>query len=161
MPELSADGHVTTRDRTLNVRIPKGIRPGQQIRLAGQGAAGYGGAEAGDLYLVVEFRDHPLYRVDGADLYLDLPVAPWEAALGAAVKVPTPLGKVGLKIPANSRQGQKLRLKGRGLSGKQAGDLYVVLQISLPAADNDAAKALYKQMQDELDFNPRAAMEVF
>jgi len=160
VPELTADGHVTTRERTLSVRIPKGIRPGQLIRLAGQGAPGLGGGEPGDLYLEVEFHNHPLYRVDGADIYLDLPVAPWEAALGANIKVPTPAGNIDLKIPANSRQGRKLRLKGRGLTGKQPGDLYVVLQVSLPPADSDAARSLYKQMQDQLGFNPRAAMGV-
>jgi curved DNA-binding protein len=160
VPELTGDGHVTTRERTLSVRIPKGIRPGQQIRLAGQGGRGLGGGEPGDLYLEVEFTDHPLYRVDGADIYLDLPVAPWEAALGATIKAPTPAGNIDLKIPANSGQGRKLRLKGRGLTGKQPGDLYVVLQVSLPPADSDAARTLYKQMQDQLGFNPRAAMGV-
>jgi len=159
VPELTEDGRVTTRDRTLNVRIPKGIRPGQQIRLAGQGGPGHGGAESGDLYLEVEFRNHPLYRVDGADLYLDLPVTPWEAALGATIKVPTPSGSIDLKIPVNSRQGGKLRLKGRGLIGKQPGDMYVVLQLTLPPGDNDAAKALYRQMEDQLGYNPRATME--
>lgn len=160
VPELTRDGHVTTRERTLSVRIPRGIRPGQQIRLAGQGAPGVGGGEPGDLYLEVEFADHPLYRVDGADIYLDLPVAPWEAALGANVKVPTPSGAIDLKIPANSGQGRKLRLKGRGLPGKQPGDMYVVLQVVLPPADNEAARDLYRQMQDQLRFNPRAAMGV-
>ncbi|MGD8672446.1 MAG: DnaJ C-terminal domain-containing protein [Thiogranum sp.] len=160
VPELTEDGHVTTRERTLSVRIPKGIRQGQQIRLAGQGGRGLGGGEPGDLYLEVEFTEHPLYRVDDADIYLDLPVAPWEAALGANVKVPTPAGNIDLKIPANSRQGRKLRLKGRGLTGKQPGDLYVVLQVSLPPADSDAARSLYKQMQDQLAFNPRASMGV-
>ena len=160
VPELTEDGHVTTRERTLSVRIPKGIRQGQQIRLAGQGGRGLGGGEPGDLYLEVEFTEHPLYRVDDADIYLDLPVAPWEAALGANVKVPTPAGNIDLKIPANSRQGRKLRLKGRGLTGKQPGDLYVVLQVSLPPADSDAARSLYKQMQDQLGFNPRASMGV-
>ena len=160
MPELSEDGHVVTRDRTLSVRIPKGIRPGQQIRLAGQGGAGLGGAESGDLYLAVEFRDHPLYSVDGADIYLDLPVAPWEAALGARIAAPTPSGVVDIKIPANSTQGRKLRLKDRGLVGKQPGDMFVVLQVALPPADSDAAKTLYRQMEDQLGFNPRATMGV-
>ncbi len=158
VPELTEDGHVTLRERTLSVRIPKGIRPGQQIRLAGQGGSGFGGAESGDLYLAVEFRDHPLYSVDGADLYLDLPVAPWEAALGGIIKAPTPSGVVDLKIPANSMQGSKLRLRGRGLIGKPPGDLYVVLQVALPPADSDAARSLYKQMEDQLGFNPRATM---
>jgi curved DNA-binding protein len=160
MPGLTEDGHVTTRDRTLSVRIPRGIRPGQQIRLAGQGGPGLGGGGSGDLYLEVEFRDHPLYSVDGGDIYLHLPVAPWEAALGANVKVPTPSGNIDLKIPPNSRQGSKLRLKGRGLTGKQPGDMYVVLQVTLPPADSDAARALYKQMQEQLGFNPRAKMGV-
>jgi curved DNA-binding protein len=160
VPEVTQDGHVVTRERTLNVRIPKGIRPGQQIRLAGQGAPGFGGAEAGDLYLEVQMRDHPLYRVDGADIYLNLPVAPWEAALGASIKAPTPGGAVDLKIPANSNQGRKMRLKGRGLPGKTPGDLYVVLQVTLPPADSDNARHLYEQMRDKLGFNPRAAMGV-
>jgi len=160
VPELTGDGHVTTRERTLSVRIPRGIRPGQLIRLPGQGASGLGGGEPGDLYLEVEFHDHPLYRVDGADIYLDLPVAPWEAALGANIKVPTPAGGIDLKIPGNSRQGRKLRVKGRGLAGKQPGDLYVVLQVVLPPADSDAAKALYGQMRDQLGFNPRTTLGV-
>lgn len=160
VPEVTEDGHVTTRERTLNVRIPKGVRSGQQIRLAGQGAPGFGGAESGDLYLEVEFRHNALYRVDGANILLDLPVAPWEAALGANVKVPTPSGTIDLKIPANSKQGQKLRLKSRGLPGKVPGDMYVVLQVTLPPANNDEARALYKQMEDQLGFNPRAALGV-
>lgn len=159
-PELTPDGHVTTRERTLNVRIPKGIRPGQQIRLAGQGSPGMGEGRPGDLYLEVEFREHPLYRVDGADVYLDLPVAPWEAALGASITAPTPAGKVDLKIPPNSNQGSKLRLKGRGLPGKTPGDLYVQLKVTLPPADNDKSRDMYRQMKDELDFNPRRTMEV-
>lgn len=159
-PTLTEDGHITTRDRVLNVRIPKGIRPGQQIRLKGQGDPGLGGGEAGDLYLEVEFRHHPNYRIDGADIYLDLPVTPWEAALGATIETPTPDGIVEIKIPPNSNQGRKLRLKGRGLSGKQPGDMYVVLQVMLPAADNDIAKKLYEQMQSQLNFNPRKTIGV-
>ena len=160
VPEWSDDGNIKTSERTLNVRIPRGIRPGQQIRLAGQGGPGLGGAESGDLYLEVEFRAHPLYRIQGADIYLDLPVAPWEAALGATLKAPTPSGFVDLKIPANSNQGRKMRLRGRGLPGKEPGDMYVVLQVTLPPADSDAARGLYKQMRDQLGFDPRAAMGV-
>ncbi|AXR06746.1 DnaJ C-terminal domain-containing protein [Salinimonas sediminis] len=158
MPTQTDDGHVTTRDRTLNIRIPKGIRAGQQIRLARQGGPGLGGAEPGDLYLEVAFNKHPLYRIDGGDIYLDLPVAPWEAALGAKIAVPVPSGNIELTIPANSRQGQKLRLKGRGLAGKKSGDLYVVLQVTLPPADSQEARDLYKQMEAQLGFNPRATM---
>ncbi len=160
IPELTADGHVTTRSRTLKVRIPKGIRQGQQIRLAGQGGAGFGGGEAGDLYLEVEFSPNSPYRVEGADVYLDLPLAPWEAALGAKVKVPTPSGAVDLKIPANSPAGKKLRLKGRGIPARQAGDLYVVLQIALPPADSDENRRLYENMKQEFSFNPRSSLEV-
>jgi curved DNA-binding protein len=160
VPELNAEGQVNTRTRTLSVRIPKGIRPGQQIRLAGQGAPGLGGAEAGDLYLEVRFHPHPLYRVDGGDIYLDLPVTPWEAALGATIQAPTPTGVVDLKIPANSAQGRKMRLKGRGLPGKSPGDFYVMLQVSLPPADSPEAERLYRQMAEKLDFNPRKTMGV-
>jgi curved DNA-binding protein len=160
VPSLTEDGHVIARERTLNVSIPKEIRPGQQIRLAGQGGQGIGGGEAGNLYLEVQFRDHPVYRVDGADLYVDLPVAPWEAALGTSVKVPTPGGKVDLKIPPNSNQGRKLRLKGRGLPGKTPGDLYVVLKVTLPPADSEDAKRLYEEMKDKLGFNPRTNIGV-
>jgi curved DNA-binding protein len=158
MPELTADGHVTTRERTLNVRIPQGVRSGQQIRLAGHGGAGLGNAPPGDLYLEVELRPHPLYRVDGTDLYLDLPVAPWEAALGATVQVPTPAGTVDLKIPAGSATDRKLRLKGRGLPAREPGDLYVVLRVTLPPADTERARALYRRMQEELHFDPRAGL---
>ncbi len=160
MPEVSPDGHVVTRKRTLKVRIPKGIRQGQQIRLAGQGATGMGNGKAGDLYLEIEFRPHGFYRVEGADVYLELPLAPWEAALGASVKVPTPSGAIDLKIPANSQAGKKLRLKGRGIPAKTPGDLYVVLQIALPPADNDKARAIYERMKEELEFDARATMEV-
>jgi len=158
-PEATPDGRVTSRTRTLNVRIPKGVKQGQRIRLAGQGGPGLGG-EAGDLYLGVEFSPHRHYRVEGSDVYLDLPVAPWEAGLGATVKVPTPAGDVDLKIPAGSQQGRKLRLKGRGIPAKPPGNLYVVLQIALPPADSRKAKKMYKQMQEEMDFNPRAGLGV-
>jgi curved DNA-binding protein len=159
-PAVDDQGHVRTRERTLNVRIPKGIKAGQQIRLAGQGSPGFGGGPSGDLYLEVEFKPHKLYRVDGRDLYLDLPLAPWEAALGAKVRVPTPAGVVELNIPAHSATGKKMRLKGRGLPGKTAGDLYVVVTIVLPPADDQAATDLYRQMEREMAFNPRANLEV-
>ncbi len=159
-PELDEQGRVQTRERTLNVRIPKGVKQGQSIRLAGQGAPGMGEGKAGDLYLEVEFKPHPFYRVDGRDLYLDLPVAPWEAALGATVKVPTPGGIVDLKVPAGSRQGRKLRLKGRGIPGNPPGDFYVVLQIALPPAKTEEDRALYRKMEQQMAFNPRARLGV-
>jgi curved DNA-binding protein len=160
VPTADAQGRVSTRERVLNVTIPKGIRAGQHIRLGGQGSPGVGEGKAGDLYLEVEFRAHPLYRVDGRDLYLDLPVAPWEAALGATVKVPTLGGIVELKIPENSVSGRKMRLKGRGIPGDPPGDCYVILSIALPPADTEAAKDLYRKMAQELNFNPRARMGV-
>jgi curved DNA-binding protein len=165
VPEIDADGRLLTKERTLNVHVPKGILPGQHIRLAGQGArppadSASGHGTAGDLFIEVEFQPHPLYRLDGRDLYLDLPVAPWEAALGAAVKTPTPTGTVDLKIPAASHAGSKLRLKGRGIPASPPGDFYVVLQIALPPAAADEAKAAYAAMAAALPFNPRANLGV-
>jgi curved DNA-binding protein len=159
MPELTPDGQVRNRRRTLKVRIPKGIKQGQQIRLAKQGGAGFGGGENGDLYLEVEFDRHSRYRVEGADVFLTLPVAPWEAALGATVKVPTPSGPVDLKIPPNSQGGKRLRLKGRGIPAREPGDFYVELRIALPAADSDQDRRAYENMEQTFAFNPRADME--
>jgi curved DNA-binding protein len=151
---------VRTRPRTLSVRIPKGVRQGQQIRLAGQGGAGFGGGTAGDLYLEIEFDPNGRYRVEGADVYFVLPVAPWEAALGATVKAPTPAGPVDLKIPPNSQGGKKLRLKGRGIPAREPGDFYVELRIALPPADDARAREAYEALQREFAFNPRVGMEV-
>lgn len=158
--ELGADGRPAVKNRTLKVNIPKGVRQGQHIRLAGQGSAGQGGGAAGDLYLEIEFSAHPFYRVEGGDVYLDLPVAPWEAALGATVTAPTPNGNVELKIPPGSESGRKMRLKGRGIPGSNVGDLYVQLQVVLPPAQSDKAKAFYRQMEQEMAFNPRAMLGV-
>ncbi len=158
--ELGPDGRPHVKERTLNVRIPKGVRQGQHIRLAGQGGAGIGKGQAGDLYLEVEFRPHPLYEVEGRDVYLKLPLAPWEAALGAQVKLPTPSGTVDLRIPPNSAAGRRLRLKGRGIPAREPGDLYVVLQIALPPADSEEAKAAYRRFAEAFDFNPRAHLGV-
>ena len=158
--ELGADGRPQVRERTLNVRIPRGVRQGQQIRLGGQGDPGIGQGRAGDLYLEVAFRPHAHYHVEGADVFLDLPVAPWEAALGATVKVPTPTGTVDLKIPAGSGSGRKLRLKGRGIPARTPGDLYVVLQVALPAADSEAERAAYRDFEQAMAFNPRAHLGV-
>jgi curved DNA-binding protein len=160
MPEIDAEGRLTSKERTLNVQVPKGILAGQQIRLAGQGGGAHGNGTAGDLYIEVEFAPHTLYRVDGRDLSLELPVAPWEAALGATVKTPTPSGTVELKIPAGSHAGSKLRLKGRGIPATPPGDFYVVLQIALPPANDEEAKAAYAAMAGALRFNPRASLGV-
>jgi curved DNA-binding protein len=158
--ELGADGRPHVKDRTLNVRIPKGVRKGQHSRLARKGGAGIGKGEPGDLYLQVEFRPHPFYHVEGGDVFLDLPVAPWEAALGATIKAPTPTGPVDLKIPAGSAGGRKLRLKERGIPARPPGDLYVVLQIVLPPAESEVARAAYRDLENALKFNPRARLGV-
>ena len=158
--EAGPDGRPHIRERNIKVRIPQGVRQGQHIRLPRHGGAGVGKGEAGDLYLEVAFRPHPFYRVQGRDVSLDLPVAPWEAMLGAQVTVPTPEGPLTLKVPAGSSAGRKLRLKGRGIPGDQPGDLYVVLSIALPAADSEAAKEAYREMARTLNFNPRARLGV-
>jgi curved DNA-binding protein len=151
---------LTLEDRTLSVQIPKGILAGQHIRLAGQGYDGAAGDKKGDLFIEVGFQPHPLYRVDGRDLALTLPVAPWEASLGATIKMPTPGGQVDLKIPAGSHAGSKLRLKGRGIPSSPAGDLYVVLEISLPPAADAKSRAAYSAFAAACPFNPRAQLGV-
>jgi len=158
--ELGHDGRPQVKERTLNVRIPKGIRQGQHIRLTGQGSPGMGHGKAGDLYLEVVFKPHSLYKTEGKDIFLELPVAPWEAALGAIVKVPTPAGVVELRIPASSQSGQKLRLRERGIPGTPPGDLYVVLLVALPPADSEQARAVYREMEQKLAFNPRAKFSI-
>jgi curved DNA-binding protein len=158
MPELDRTGHLVLRDRTLNVNIPKGVTDGQHIRLKGQGAPGIGKMPAGDLYLEIRFKKNALYRVAGKDVYLELPVAPWEAMLGASVRVPTPAGPVMLKVPPNSFQGRELRIKGRGIPAAPPGDFYAVLNIVLPPADTDAAKKQYEDMAASFSFDPRATL---
>lgn len=175
-PEMDAAGGVALHERTLQLSIPKGIRAGQQIRLAGQGSTGFGDGPRGDLYLEVTFAPHALWRVDGRDLYYTLRVAPWEAALGAAVDVPTPAGTVEMNVPAGSQTGRKLRLRGRGIPGGTSGgtaggsagavpgavaggapgDFYVMLDLVLPPANDDKARAAYRQMALDLAFDPRA-----
>ena len=144
-----------TQERTLEVGIPKGIRAGQHLRLAGQGAPGLGGGPAGDLYLEIAFKPDLQFRADGRDVYVDLPLAPWEAALGASVAAPTPEASVQLTIPPGSAAGRQLRLKGRGIPGTPPGDLYVVLAIALPPADSEAAREAYRAMGKAFDFDPR------
>lgn len=146
----------STRSKTLRVTIPAGVTAGQRIRLAGQGSPGRGGGPAGDLYLEIGFEPHPLFAPEGRDIVLTLPIAPWEAALGATVPVPTLGGTVDMRIPAGARAGQRLRLKGRGLPGKPPGDQFVVLKIVTPPAHSPRARELYEQMQRELAFDPRA-----
>lgn len=161
LPEVDAQGHVALREHNIEFAIPKGVRAGQHIRLAGQGGPGIGKGHAGDLYLEVEFRPHAHYRIDKHDVYLDLPVTPWEAALGAKIEVPTPSGRLELTIPAGSVGDRKLRLKGRGIPARTPGDFYFVLKIALPPADNEASKSFYRGMAAQFkSFNPRTKLGV-
>ncbi|CZL00691.1 Curved DNA-binding protein [Legionella pneumophila] len=149
-----------TKIQTLKVKIPAGVKSGQQIRLAGQGGSGSGGGARGDLYLTVEVMKHPIFDVMENDIYLTLPVTPWEAALGATVVIPTLAGKIDLKIPPGSQGGQKLRIKNRGLPGSPPGNQYVLLKIITPPAQTEEAKALYKKMAEVMPYNPRKTMGV-
>jgi curved DNA-binding protein len=155
MPSRDAQGQLALRERRLDISIPKGIRAGQHLRLSGQGQPGHGDGPAGDLFLEIGFNPHAQFRVDGRDVYTDLPLAPWEAALGCALPLPTPEGALQLTVPADSAAGRQLRLKGKGIPGDPPGDLYAVLIIALPQADSDAAKAAYRAMAAAFDFNPR------
>ena len=156
VPSLDAEGHVVMRERTLDVAIPTGIRAGQHLRLAGQGEPGPGDGPAGDLYLEIGFNPDPRFRVEGRDVFLNLPLAPWEAALGCSVTAPTPEGSVQLSIPAGSGAGRQMRLKGKGIPGNPPGDLYAVLAIALPPADSDSAREAYRALAKAFDFNARA-----
>ena len=145
--EMGSDGRPYAKPRTLHVKIPKGVKEGQKIRLQGQGSPGLGRGKAGDLYLEIGFNPHSLYKVNGRDVSLDLPITPWEAALGGKIKVPTPGGKVGLRILARSSSGKRMRLKGRGIPGKPAGDFYLTLQIVLPEHLSEKEKLLYRELK--------------
>lgn len=157
-PQVTSDGHLELATHAVRVTIPAGVTDGQLIRLSGQGEPSASGGAAGDLYLEVHVRPHRLYHLSGRDVTLTLPVAPWEAALGASVTTPTLGGPVELRIPRGSQADGKLRLRGRGLPGQPPGDQYVVLKIVLPAANSAEARALYEQMRRELAFDPRAGM---
>ncbi|KQP37961.1 DnaJ C-terminal domain-containing protein [Pseudorhodoferax sp. Leaf274] len=156
--EMDAQGEPQFVQRTLQVRIPAGVRPGQYIRLAGQGLPGHGGEPAGDLFLEVRIAPDARYRVEGNDLTMRLPVTPSEAALGAQVRVPLPAGgEVEVSVPPNSRGGRRLRLKERGFAAKPPGHLYLELEIALPPADSAAARAAYEALaQAGTGFDPRA-----
>lgn len=158
-PQMDEEGGVSLKPRTLKVTIPAGVVEGKRIRLTGQGSAGIGGGPAGDLYLEISFRPHRLFKAEGRDITLTLPIAPWEAALGATVPTPTLAGQVELRVPAGAKAGQRMRLKGRGLPGTPPGDQYVELKIVTPPADTPAARALYEQMQRDLAFDPREEMK--
>jgi curved DNA-binding protein len=155
VPQVNAQGRVELVTRTLNVKIPKGVHAGQVIRLAGQGAPGMGGAPAGDLLLEVQFKPHPRFRAEDRDLHLTLPVAPWEAALGAIVAVDLPQGSVKVRIPPGAQSGRQLRVRGHGIPGQPPGDLLLDLQVVLPPADTPKAREFYESMARELAFEPR------
>jgi curved DNA-binding protein len=153
------DGRARPRNQQLQVKIPAGVTDGQQIRVAAQGEPGAGGEPPGDLFLRLHVLPHRWFRLEGRDLWLDLPVTPWEAALGETVRVPTLAGRVDLKIPRGSQTDRQLRLKERGLPGKPPGDQFVVLKIVTPPADDAAREAFYKEMAAKMPMNPRQAME--
>ncbi len=156
---LDERGRAQPTTLELNVRIPAGVVSGQQIRVASQGQPGVGGGPAGDLFLEIRLLPHRWFRAEGRDIWLDLPVTPWEAALGETVRVPTLGGRVDLKLPKGSQTDRQLRLRGRGLPGNPAGDQFVVLKIIAPPPRDSAGEALYRQMATTLAMNPRQAME--
>jgi curved DNA-binding protein len=160
VPGVDEHGAPVGGQRTIEVRIPKGVVDGDQVRLRGQGHPGDSAEHNGDLYLEIEVAPHHLYRVDGRDVALELPIAPWEAVLGAQVAVPTLGGTVTATIPPGAQHGQKLRLRGRGLPGDPPGDQYLELVIALPPQASERAKALYRDLARESAFNPRAKLGV-
>lgn len=157
VPEFDENGFMRRVPHTFKARIAKGASEGQRLRLPGKGGKGLNGGRDGDLYLNITLLPHALFRPNGHDLYVDLPLAPWEAVLGAAVEVPTLDGAVRLKVPEGTRSGQQLRLSRRGLPKPRegAGDLYAVVQIVLPAELSEHERALFKQLADGSKFNPR------
>jgi curved DNA-binding protein len=159
IPVMDESGEVHSHHHVLNVRIPRGARPGQQLRIRGQGGAGLGGAPAGDLFLEVRFRPEKGYRVEGTDVWQTLQVTPWEAALGGTVQVVTPAGPVEVTVPSGSQQGRKLRLKGKGIPAAQPGNLFLVVEVVLPMPVNEAQRAVYMAMAREMPFNPRQTEE--
>lgn len=160
VPEVDDYGLVSHRPKTLKVKIPAGVYDGQIIRLRGQGASGIGGGPAGDLFIEIRLAPHPLYSISGKDLMMTLPVAPWEAALGGNVNIPTLGGVCQLKIPPGSNAGHKLRLKGRGLPGSPPGNLIVSLKIVMPDKQTARSNELFKTLSEELAFDPRKGMGV-
>lgn len=157
VPQMGADGRVRLGTRTLQVRIPKGVREGQLVRLAGLGEPGLGGRPPGDLYLEVHFAPQARYRAEGRDLFLKLPVTPWEAALGATIDVPLPGGaQVKVRLPQGAQSGSTLRVRGMGLPAETPGDLFLEVEVRIPEANTEAARAFYERMASELPFDARA-----
>jgi curved DNA-binding protein len=156
--EIGDDGQLRHVPRRIRVRIPPGVTDGQVLRVPGKGGKGARGGPDGDLYLDIRVEPHPIYRVQGLDLYMDLPLAPWEAVLGTSVELPTPAGRVTLKVPPHTRSGQKLRLSGRGMqrSNGSKGDLYAVVDVVVPAHVGERERQLYRDLQQASSFDPRA-----
>jgi len=151
------NGRLTEVKKSLKVKIPAGVVDGERIRLKGQGGPGRGDGSNGDLYLHIRLVPHPLFDVEGHNLVVTVPLAPWEAALGAKVTVPTLTGKINLTIAPNSQAGQKLRIKGKGLARKTGnGDLFALLKVVMPPAANTEVKALWQSLADKASFDPRA-----
>ncbi|NVL26786.1 DNA-binding protein, partial [Pseudomonas syringae pv. actinidiae] len=144
--------------KTLNVKIPAGVVDGERIRLKGQGAPGIGGGANGDLYLIIRLAPHPMFEVEGHDLVITVPLAPWEAVLGTKVALPTLTSRINLTIRPDSQNGQRLRIKGNGLMNKsgERGDLYAQLKIVMPKQTDEAARALWQKLADSASFDPRA-----
>lgn len=156
VPSFDEQGHLVRQQRTLKVQIPAGVTEGERIRLKGQGAPGIGDAPAGDLYLQIKFAPHPLYLVEGSNLSITVPLAPWEAALGCRLAVPTLEGSINLTVPANSQNGKRMRVRGKGLGrGDKRGDLYVVLRITMPDSSDEKERALWQQLSEAANFDPR------
>ncbi|UVE17255.1 curved DNA-binding protein [Pseudomonas sp. LS44] len=159
LPQYSADGQpLAPLSKTLKVKIPAGVTDGERIRLKGQGAPGFGDGAPGDLYLIIRLVPHPLFDVEAHNLIIVVPLAPWEAALGAKVAVPTLDGTINLTVPANSQSGQRLRIKGKGLVNKlgERGDLYALFKIVIPAHGDEQARQLWQQLAEHAAFDPRA-----
>jgi len=160
LPHYGESGRLEDIKKTLRVKIPKGVSDGERVRLKGQGGPGFGNGPAGDLYLKIKLVPHPLFDVAGRDLSLTLPITPWEAALGANVTVPTLAGKINLNIKPDSQTGTRLRVKGKGLPGKNApGDLYVVLKVVMPRKSDEQARKHWQALAGQADFDPREKLE--
>lgn len=158
IPEYDGQGLAHRVPHRVKVRIPKGVTDGQKLRVPGKGGKGMQGGPAGDLYLDIQVETHPLFRTSGQDLYVDLPLAPWEAVLGTSVELPTPAGTVTLKVPGGTRAGQQLRLSGRGLSrpGGKPGDLFAIVAVVVPTVVTEPEQTLYRQLSETSKFDPRA-----
>lgn len=158
--EWAPDGGMRRVPHRVKTRIPRGVTSGEKLRVPGKGGKGANGGPDGDLYLDIDVQAHPLYRVDGQDLYVDLPLAPWEAVLGTSVNLPTPGGAVALRVPPGTRAGQQLRLTGRGMTrGGGSGNLYAQVRIEVPTVVDDRQRALYAELSQLSNFNPRAQLD--